>query len=153
MFCRGRVFLMLLCAAAVPAGCGGDDQWTADRPRPVSVHGTVLYNQQPVEGATVTFVPQDHTHAAVGRTDSSGRFQLRTFDRNDGAVPGRFQVTVSKVEVLSAGEEEPPDGEEDAPPTEEQSHLPDRYRSAESSGLEASVTEGGDNDFTFELED
>jgi hypothetical protein len=38
------------------------------------------------------------------------------------------------------------------PPPQEISHLPERYRSAASSGLTATVTPDGENFFTFSLE-
>lgn len=148
---RRLVFLVVLSTAAFLVGCGGGGQGVAGRPTTAPVSGTVLYNQEPIEGATVTFVPQGHSHAAVGLTDSSGEFRLQTFSRDDGAVPGEFKVTVRKVELPSGAAEPPPDGE-DGPQWEERSLLPERYASAETSGLDATVTEGA-NSFTFTLAD
>lgn len=148
---RSAAVLSLLVAASVSAGCGGDSS-AGDRPKRVPAGGIVNYNGQPVADATVIFVPDGHQHAAVGRTDSSGRFQLQTFEANDGAVPGEYKVSVRKVEVTSEGAS---GGDDDAETeeAEERSLLPERYASAESSQLTASVKEGESNDFPFELTD
>jgi hypothetical protein len=154
MSCRiVQTALVVVFAAVLPMGCGGDDKWAAERPQRVPTGGTVLYNDQPVEGATVLFLPQGHNHAATGRTDSSGRFRLQTFDPGDGAVPGEYKVTIRKSEVSSAGGDQQDDDFEHLEEPEERSLLPERYAGAETSGFTASVAEGGDNDFSFELTD
>ena len=150
---RGCCFsLSLLSSVVALGGCGGgDEEWTADRPKPVPAGGTVLYNQQPVEGATVVFIPQGHKHAATAQTDASGAFQLQTYGSVSGAVPGEFKVTVRKVEVSSQTSEESNVNDSTAPM--EKWLIPERYGSVESSDLTASVTEGGENDFKLELHD
>lgn len=134
-------------------GCGGS---SADRPDTVPVSGIVRHNDQPVEGATVIFAPTGHQYAAAGQTNAEGRFTLRTFEPDDGAVPGDFRVTVRKVEVTSQGGAISDDagGAADAggPPPQEQWHLPGRYANASTSGLTASVAESEQEDFEFKLE-
>jgi hypothetical protein len=149
--CLGLVVVLL-------SGCGKPVD--PNRPTTVRVTGTITYNQQPVEGAGVVFVPQDHSHAATARTNAEGRFQLRTFGTNDGAVPGSFKVTVVKTEGRPGagsnrdddglGEEEDDDDEDETPP---KWLTPQRYGSVATTDLTADVTEGGDNSFTFELTD
>lgn len=137
----------------VLAGCGGSgDKWTDARPETYPVSGTVLYNDEPVEGATVIFSPVGHENGAVGLTAANGEFQLRTFEPNDGAVAGDYKVTIRKVEVISDGADGPPAIPDPTPaPLEERSFLPERYGKAASSGLTASVKEEGGNTFKFEL--
>lgn len=143
------VALMILCLA----GCGsGSDEWAAKRPTPVPAGGAVLHKGQPVSDATVLFVPEGHKHAAIGRTDADGKFKLQTFEQDDGAVPGDFKVTVRKVEVIAAAGD-PEEDDAELPPPEERSLLPESYGNAALSGLTASVKEGGENNFTFELTD
>jgi hypothetical protein len=148
VFCSFSVFS----AAVALAGCGGGDEWSADRPKPVPVSGIVLYKQQPVAGATVVFHPEGHAHAATGQTDAAGKFQLQTLKPNDGAVPGEYKVTVRKVEVQAGAEEEMTQVDDTSSP-EQRSLLPDHYGGTESTDLTASVTEGGANNFEFELKD
>src|SRR6478672_6692857 len=89
-----------LCIVLLPPliGCSGG-HGTA------TVVGTVLYKNQPVEGATVNFLPKGETPGAKpahGRTDSGGHFTLTTyFDPTDqpvGALPGEYSVTITKID-------------------------------------------------------
>jgi hypothetical protein len=76
------------------SGCGGAD-------KPVPVEGIVLLDGKPVDGATVTFVPDGgRGRPASGITDSEGHFQLTTQDQ-DGAVPGNYRVVVRKTPGLA----------------------------------------------------
>jgi hypothetical protein len=147
----------------------------SDRPQTVQVSGTVTYNGSPVAGAVVKFSPEGGSgHAASGTTDASGNFRLSTFEAQDGAVPGSYAVSVSKTEgeapaaagagggeenvdaIYKAMEEKGVDvmgaGQPGAEPEVEDA-LPAKYKDASKSGLKAQVTEGGDNNFSFALED
>ncbi|MHB8897999.1 MAG: carboxypeptidase-like regulatory domain-containing protein [Thermoguttaceae bacterium] len=139
----------LVCSAVV-IGCGGPAE-NPNRPATAAVTGTVTYKGQPVEGATVAFLPEVPSGTgASGRTDASGKFSLTAFDPNDGAVPGRYLVTVTKTAVEGSGEvQEDPN----APPVTHKSLLPEKYGKPMDSGLTAEVKEGVDNQFTFELTD
>ena len=59
---------------------------------------------QPVAGAAVVFTPEQG-EMATATTDASGRFELSTFERADGALPGKHRVTVAKTTV-EPGEDE-----------------------------------------------
>jgi uncharacterized protein DUF6795 len=151
---------VLACVALVVglAGCGTTSDIGA-----ASVSGTVTYNGSPVEGATVSFVPTDDAgKMAAGTTDAQGKFTLTTVQAGDGAVPGAYQVAVSKIEGGAAAgetqtEEEayaqafPGSSPEKAP--EVKDLLPAKYKDASKSGLTATVESGGGNDFPFELKD
>lgn len=126
----------------------------------VSVQGTVTYNGNPVEGATVTFSPvAAGSKAAVGKTDASGVYSLTTRDPGDGIMPGDYTISVSKTEAtggLSLEEaekwtEENPGKQPPSPKITE--HLPAKYKTAKTSGLKATVAESDDNVFDFVLED
>jgi hypothetical protein len=44
----------------------------------------------------VSFTPAEGTsRAAEGLSDASGEFTLRTFTTNDGALPGKYRISVS----------------------------------------------------------
>src|SRR5687767_3762775 len=79
-------------------GCGD----TSTLAGVTKVEGTVTYKSAPIEGATVMFSPQGGGRAASGKTDASGRFQLTTVNLNDGALPGKYNVAISKVEDTEA---------------------------------------------------
>jgi hypothetical protein len=152
---------------AMLPGCSGS-KGAADRPNTVSVTGTVTYKGQAVAGATVAFVPdfpvQDAAkgHGAFGKTDAEGKFTLRTFEAGDGAVPGKYLVTITKYEgsvspVDPNFNEEtdyvPPDESSTAKTEGPKNALPVKYAQTTTSKLKAEVTESGANDFEFKLND
>lgn len=67
-----------------------------------SVHGKVLYQNQPLGGALVSFHPDDPSDVSletpVGLTKPDGTFQLAT-GKDDGAPEGHYTVTIICSEV------------------------------------------------------
>jgi hypothetical protein len=120
-------------------GCGGEDV-----PETAEVTGVVLYKGQPVEGAVVTFTPQEG-NPGTGRTGPEGRFVLTTYNAEDGAVPGTHTVTVQLF----------PEG--GLPGMEVESTggvgIPKKYAEPGSSPLSREVVADEENEFTLELED
>lgn len=146
MVYRSWVSYCLLGLAVTALGCGerGDANL-------VSVTGTVLYDGEPVEGASVVF--RSDSSVASGMTDSSGRFELRTQGQGSGAEPGDYKVMVTKIPVVDAVMQEMEAAEEDpAGGDAQKNELPDRYANFVDSPLEFTVTPGEKNDFTIELE-
>lgn len=135
-------------SVVAPSGCSGAKD---NRPARVPVSGQVLHKGQPVEGATVIFEPVGSTPAATGQTDAAGRFQLTTFDPNDGAVAGEYQVAVQKIQVTRGNR--PANAPDDlvTPPPEEKWLLPMKYGNSTTSGFTASVKAEAKNEFKFEL--
>lgn len=141
---------------ALIVGCGGGSEIPV-----VPVTGQVMLNGQPVEGASVAFIPQSPDgRAAAATTDSDGRYELQTAGADSpGAVPGAYQVTVSKFEVKTVRTPEQALAEVQkgssllAPPTEESSNvLPAKYLDPGRSGFSATVSETDENVFDFALE-
>lgn len=151
-----RVMLMFGAALGL-AGCSREAT-DPNRPKTAFVNGSVNYQGKPLADAAVTFVPQTHEHAAIGRSDSEGHFELRSFEANDGAVPGEFKVTVVKFELqvkppteeLSDAELERREGKTEPPPPK--SLVPEKYGSPKTSGLSVKVVEGT-NEVVLELKD
>jgi hypothetical protein len=138
-----RLNLLILLAALL--GCSGG-HGTA------SVAGTVLYKNQPVEGATVIFHPQgDSTTArpAQVKSTSGGQFTLTTYfgpaDQPAGALPGDYKVTVSKIDEPQGAF----DPHKDPPP---KNHLPIKYMTPQQSPLAATI-KAGSNHLELKLED
>ncbi|MCL6504442.1 MAG: carboxypeptidase-like regulatory domain-containing protein [Pirellulales bacterium] len=89
-----------LVAAVYLSGCGSD----APKITTVPVTGKVTYNGQPVEGATVAFIPNNPDgRPARGTTDAQGVYTLVTYlgpnDQPSGAEPGEYKVTIEKTQV------------------------------------------------------
>jgi hypothetical protein len=133
----------------------------------VKVTGTVKYNGNPVEGATVTFIPSESKdmqnkgkgNAAFGTTDKDGTFVLRTFNPDDGGVPGKYIVTVTKyekrsVEAVSDVDSSDYNPEEEATATKPpKNELPSKYESIKNSDLNVEIKSGEDNVIPLELKD
>ncbi len=148
-------------------GCSGAPD---DRPAVVPVTGKITYKGKPVAEAFVTFSSEKSPRPANGTTDSDGRFSLTTFSTDDGAIPGEYQVLVTKS--VSRGVSSDPGlanapdlskglptgyssavsektGKVNLPSGENQ--LPAKY--ADGTHLKATVKATGKNDITFDLED
>ena len=75
--------------AVALAGCGGSS------PKLYPATGTVTFDGKPVDGAQVTFVPQQGA-PCLGTTDGAGKYTMTT--RGKPGVPaGSYSVTVTKI--------------------------------------------------------
>jgi len=74
--------------SAFLTGCGGSSAPT--------VTGTVTMDGQPLSNAQVTFTPADGGQTAIGKTDSSGKFELYRRDER-GAPVGSYEVRVTTI--------------------------------------------------------
>lgn len=163
-----RMAVLLLCcvAAGAVSGCSRyvEDKWSRARPRTYPVRGLVQRNGRPVGGAVVTFLGRIESGgelSAVGLTDASGRFELKTYRPEDGAIAGSHRVAIEK-RSLPGGE---PDSDKPFASQQEYearratgapkivSEVPGSYGSFDTSGLTAEVTEQGPNEFVFKLDD
>jgi hypothetical protein len=65
----------------------------------VKSNGIVTLDDQPLEGATLTFTPvrAGKGRVATARSGTGGSFQLTTHNTGDGAEPGEYKVTVIKT--------------------------------------------------------
>jgi len=164
------LFATVCLAGVLPlAGCG------PALPATHPVTGTVTYQGQPVEGATVLFTRGSGNLAegemAIGKTDAGGRFELTTHVGGEadvkGAPAGEYKVTVSKQvpppgiseseyqamvdaadKISETGAMVPADQQ---PPALVEL-FPPKYSVAVESELKATVTAEGPNDFAFDLE-
>jgi hypothetical protein len=140
------------------AGCGEK----SDLPKTYGVTGTVTLDGKPVDGATVTFVPGEGGTPAVGTTNASGQYSLKSFGTAQGAIPGPYLVQIVKYQFASTGAAAATgDGEMPADYQNPESsgegggknQLPAKYESPSQSGLKATVTEDpSKNVFDFQLE-
>ncbi len=155
---RLLVYLLVATGVAFFPGCG-KPKVEAPTTYPVSIK--IAHRGQPVEGASVTLVPQGQSgRGAAGVTDANGVAKMGLPGLTDGAVPGKYWVTVSKVEGvqsdpnLSAEEFYKQQSSNPAGAPASPKHLlPVKYLSAESGGLECAVTEQADQSFEFNLTD
>jgi len=133
-----RVF----CLAALAAIIGCSD----GNPTRYEVRGQVLFpDGKPVTTGTIEFQSIDHDPPlnATGSISPEGRFELGTFDVDDGAVPGRHRAVVLGDGTAETRHERP----ELLPP---QTVHP-RHRQFGTSGLEFTV-ESDDNEIEVRVD-
>ncbi len=123
-------------------GCGG-----SNLPKTVPAEGLVTLDGSPVADATITFISEGTTYHATGSTNAEGKFSMRAFSEKTGAVPGNY-----KVEILKSVQGTAASSNSDEPVTLNlRNDLPGKYASLVTSGLTATVAEGGSKDLKFEL--
>lgn len=144
------LMLFMVCMVCMATGCGK----TSIPSYPVS--GTVTLDGQPLEGATVMFVPKaGPPHGAV--TDASGGFSIAG---KPGVPAGPCKIMITKPAAAGAAALSNPTPEDlqrmaerAGPPKPEKSPVPEKYGRTETSGLTAEVTtDASKNVFTFQLQ-
>ncbi len=157
-------FRLLACSAVamglvISSGCGKPK---AEVPKTYPVSIKIAYRGKPLQGANVTLVPQGQSgRGASGVTDANGVAKMGLPGLADGAVPGKYSVTVSKVEggqsdSSTSAEEfyKQQKGDPAGAPASPKHSLPAKYLSAQSSGLECVVKEQQDQQLVeFNLAD
>lgn len=99
---RGCSLLVVASLVSISPGCG-------DGVKLVPVEGTVTLDGEPLEGATLSFVPIAGGQVSTSGTDITGpdgNFKM-TFKGRNGLSPGKYRVMVSKTEEIA-----PPNGRE-----------------------------------------
>jgi hypothetical protein len=130
---RRATVLVIMLGVLPLGGCGSR---VPALPQAVAARGKVLLpNGQPLRGGRIEFSRLDPPKVdAFGDVAADGSFTLTTYQPDDGAVPGRYVVSISPynyrhksgnpVKVEGAGQ------------------IPSKYLEAGTSGLEVEITEG-----------
>lgn len=92
---RGVLIRPILSAAiatviVIAPGCGDDGGLSTRYP----VSGKVTYKGEPVKKAVINFVPNDPEGRPAGGTVEDGQYELTTLNPKDGALPGKYKVTI-----------------------------------------------------------
>lgn len=143
----------------IASGCGAG----SDRPRLAQVSGIVTLDGEPVEGASVNFLPVAGGRLATGTTDATGRYTLTTFDKDDGAAVGEHYIGVVKMGgdgVHQLAQAEVPADEKGLLPDlsaqgveqpEIEYIVPERYGNPKESQLQLTVPTGGAENLNIAL--
>ncbi len=110
------------------------------RPSTYPVSGSIAFaDGQPVRFGTVQFLPDNPGPSARGLIDTNGRFELGTFSKDDGAIPGGHRVIITQHVSAASGKVIK---HSDAHGADDESSLVDiRYTQYEVSPLTANVEE------------
>jgi hypothetical protein len=152
MTALGRFAFAPALAVLAVAGCGGPE---ADQTYPVS--GRITSRGQPLAQGTVTFVPEaGGSRVATGEIQPDGSYTLTTIAPSDGALPGKYRVTITAEEVVpskvkGAVVARAALSPEEARRAPTRSLIPAKYGLPEASGLSA-VVEARSNTADFDLE-
>ncbi|WP_435010264.1 hypothetical protein P12x_001515 [Tundrisphaera lichenicola] len=134
-------------------GCGDD----TDLGKRYPVKGMVIFKQEPVKAGTINFIPTSPDGRPASGEIVDGYYTLTTLAPNDGALPGKYKVTVvSKVvdtkemEAIAKGGQFHHDKTFLKATKNAKSLVPSKYSLADTSGLEKEVKEES-NKIDFEL--
>ncbi len=142
-FCSLTTISVLL---IVVSGCGKND----GRVKVYPTSGKVLVRGTPAEGARVVFYPVSEElkkpgmPIPYGSTDSSGNFKLRSYDADDGAPEGDYNISIVWLDV-------PPDKAEENP-LSAKDRLAGKYSNPQTSKLTTKVEKGGGEIPAFDLQ-
>jgi hypothetical protein len=147
-FCR---IALIVLAAPAAGGCSAK-HYQDQRPKLVPAGGVVRYNGKPLDGAHVTFTNTAAGISAYAVTDAEGKFTLTTFEPGDGAAPGHYQITVTKVQETGhpTAKTAPPVFRPGGAPRPRWL-IPQKYANLATSGLTADVADGGSEQIVVEL--
>jgi Carboxypeptidase regulatory-like domain len=145
------VTLLLAAVTSIPFGCARQNSLGT-----VPVAGKVTHKGQPVEGATISFIPDGDGRPATAISGAGGAYSLFTLD-SSGAIPGSYTVVVRKMETTTQSTQ--PVSMEEAlklnnrPPPPPKELLPAKYSDATKSPLKFEVKAGQSNTIDLTLAD
>src|SRR5262245_1741728 len=106
---RGRVpalsvslTVCLFSLSALVTGCGDDGLGKRYR-----VSGTITYGGKPVEQGIITFEPVDPNGRVAAGSITAGEYSLTTLQPDDGALAGKYRVTILSKDVDAAMASDP----------------------------------------------
>lgn len=170
-----QYFVLVPLLTLILVGCGGND-----RPSIVPASGIVTLNGEPVDGASLTFVPTAGGRPGSAITDAQGRYTIKTYEDAPGAISGEHKVSVIKIsgpgadvmqgdapaappatEETGSGEDDGSDGLSeievfDSTETKESEiiyDVPQKYMNADESGLLITVPAEGSSELHLQLVD
>jgi len=151
--------LLSVCLTVLVGFVGCERESPREGPQMVEVTGTITLDGEPVEGAHIGFSPETSGPAAFAVSDKRGRYELRTRDPGDGAIPGKYGISATKeiseggmeFESQAALEAYVQEHGERPPPRRTINMLPEKYSTKKTSGLTAEINVAKKNRFDLEL--
>ena len=136
-------------------GCGD----TTGLARRYPVSGKVTYKGQPVEKGRISFIPSTADGNPAAGQIENGQYTLTTLAPDDGAIPGKYKVTVlaqeiddSEMKAIAKGGQFHHDKTYAKAMKNAKAVVPSKYALADTSGLEREVA-AQSNRFDIDLTD
>lgn len=124
-------------------GCGKQDKYP--------VYGTVTTrNGQPLANVVLEFAAIEGIHSAVARTKDDGSYVLSSDGMDDGAPSGAYRVRLIPADQESDYNE--PEDEYARIQRPKRQLVPMQYQDFDTSGIQFTVNESGDNRFDIALD-
>lgn len=141
------LFLSIVLFGLPLAGCGSEGDVAT-----VPASATVTLDGEPIDGVTVTLVPEGSGvkgKGGYGVTDASGNVTFKSGPEADGVAPGKYRVLFQKL-TQADGSPIPPDAM--AIDLETVNAVPEIYNDPGNSPILATIeAEGSADPLTFEL--
>ncbi|MHC5542190.1 hypothetical protein ACYOEI_28545 [Singulisphaera rosea] len=129
-------------------GCGDD----SGLPPRIPVSGNITYKGTPVENGMINFAPVDPEGRAASGQIENGRYALTTIKNGDGALPGKYKVTVTsksidttELKAIAKGGQFHHDKAFAKSVKNAKNLVPSKYSLADTSGLEFEVSPSTNN--------
>jgi len=142
--------------AVLILGCGD----STGLPNRYPVSGTVTYQGKPVEKGSINFIPDYPDGLAAAGEIENGEYSLTTATPGDGAIPGKYKVTIvavemdtSKLNEIAKGGQHHHDKTFAKAVKNAKKLVPSKYQLPEMSGLTAEVKAQTNSGVNFELTD
>lgn len=139
VFAPGNVGWIVWMGCLALSGCGSEYQYDTIATQPV--HGKIIINDVPAEGALIRFHPDSPQAGAEyplmpsAKANEEGVFELTTYEGPDGAPVGQYTVTVQWPDR----QWRPADGSMPPPPPD---RLMGKYADAQTSEIHYTVVQG-----------
>ena len=121
----------------------------------VQVRGKVLFNDQPLTGGTIVYLPAAGTggRQAQGLIGSDGTFELSSLKPGDGAQKGKYDIIIIAREQAAEQPKSRVELEATGGPKTGRLLIPEKYANPDTSGLSDTVDDNHSGYVEFKLSD
>lgn len=153
-FARKRIWtsIPIICTLVFFTGCTGQSK------NLTAVSGTVKAKGKLVSAGEIMFYPSGGGRPAVSEIDSEGRYELTSFEKGDGVVPGSHKVTISVYDTKRPNNAPAPNSvEEETEANMAEAKIiwliPSKYSELNTTTLTAEVEKGKAMEINFDSAD
>lgn len=107
--------ILLACFYLCLGGCGKKQNLPDGMPKPYPTIITVIQEGKPLEGASIALIPVEASNSwnAGAVTDATGKAAIKTLNKYEGGVPGKYRIVITKRESDKSKFTSPPDQQTD----------------------------------------